>query len=746
MDCSNDSASSTALARFACDYCRQKKFKCSRELPKCSACKPWPGSCDYKRDKPEPKPGVTHVNDWPKPPIAITPSSVEQRLQSIESSLQRLTEAVERVLEATFEKPVLGNVPTTSRATHTSDIRASNDERTPGLFLGPSHSFSFLKEASNNIETASRASTPFAYQHAHSELQFLSSSLTTATVKTEEGAGDDEGFFIPSKALGYQLIGTFLEHAPTGELLFATPPDDLMRQIVFHPEQVAQKAWVVYFNYIMLAQASTEEENQANRADKFRRNVRRALNDSSIFLEPREINVQALALLAMHGEDYTSPNLSWMVVGHACRQAEALGLHAPPHADPESRQRGLAVFWMLFIVDKSCALAFGRSPFLPAHSYQDVPLPDFGYLLKFQPHTTDGLFGDSPKPSRRSHFGAHFFLAGVRLAKIMGSIIEFLSPGPSAFSRREIKMQLETWYAATMKTLEDIIEAERPFLGTAQLQEMSLGLNSTRFQYLHIVIILLKGDESFANLRLEAAREGLFLLPTVVSNWSSIYNGVIWHLLYYPFIPFFVVFENIIHSHASQSAVTVDQDLQLLATAVSYFASMRGQMRLLATLCTRLERVASVFLQLAKSYLGRRALASDEGRGTNPPALGDSLSGTSSVPAQPATGQGPAGTSKGKHRAFGWDQHRDGPVLGDDVEIGNLINWLPADTFTAGLFMEREQQQQQNEAVPATASGFVAASSAPECSRGRKRTFDATFDWFSWDAYYMDGDPRQVRP
>ncbi|KAK2041079.1 hypothetical protein LZ31DRAFT_586737 [Colletotrichum somersetense] len=742
MDYSNDSAPSTVLARFACEYCRQKKFKCSRELPKCSACKPWPGSCDYKRDKLEPKLGVTNVNDRPKPPIAIIPSSIEQRLQSIESSLQKLTEAVERVLEATSEKPFLGNNSTTPRTTHANDIRASKDERTPGLFLGPSHSFSFLKEASNNIETASRASTPFAYQHAHSELQFLSSSLTTATVKTE-GVGDDEGFFIPSKALGYQLIGTFLEHAPTGELFFTTPSDDLLRQIVFHPEQVAQKAWVVYFNYIMLAQASTEEEHQANKADKFRRNVRCALNDSSIFLEPREINVQALTIMAMHGEDYTSPNLSWMIVGHACRQAEALGLHVPPHIDFEPHQRSLALFWMLFIVDKSCTLAFGRSPFLPVYSYQGVPLPDFQYLLKFQPHITDSLFGDSQKPSRPSHFGAHFFLAGIKLAKIMGSIIEFLSPGPSAFSRQEIKMQLETWHAATMKTLEDIMEAERPFLVTAQLQEMCLGLNSTRFQYLHIVIILLKGDESFANLRLEAAREALFLLPTVVSNWSSIYNGVIWNLLYYPFIPFFVVFENIIHNHASQSAVTIDRDLQLMATTVSYFASMRGQMRLLATLCIRLERVASVFLQLAKSYLGRRTVTSDEGRSNNPLALGESLSSMSSVPAQPATGQGLASTSKEKHRASGWNQDDDGPVLGDDVEIGNLINWLPADTFPAGLFMERGQQ---NEAVSANASGFVTASSASEGSRSRKRTFDATFDWFSWDAYYMDGDPRQARP
>ncbi|KAK1987780.1 hypothetical protein LZ30DRAFT_579566 [Colletotrichum cereale] len=711
--------------------------RCSRERPKCSACKPWPGSCDYTRDKPTPTSGTTHVNDRQKPPCAVNPSSIEQRLQNIENSLQKLSEAVEKVLQATTAKPSPDNNGTTPIVTQASDIHALKlkDERTPGLFVGPSHSFSFLKEASNNIETASQSSTPFAYQHARSELQFLSTSLTTATVNAE-GVGDNEGFFIPSKASGYQLIGNFLEHAPTGDLFFRTPSDDLLRKIVFRPEQVAQKAWVVFTNYIMLAQASTGEGNQANQAENYRRNVRRALNDSSIFLEPREINVQALAILVVHGEDYTSPNLSWMIVGHACRQAEALGLHVPPHLDFESYQRSLALFWLLFIVDKSCSLAFGRSPFLPVNQYLDVPLPEFNYLLRYQPHTAQA-------PSMSSQFGAHFFIRNVKLAKIMGSIIDFLGSGPSASSRQEIKIRLEKWYAATNKILGDTIEAERHLLETAQVQEMSLGLNSIKFQYLHIVIILLKGDESFANLRLEAAREALFLLPSVVSNWSSVYNGVIWHLLYYPFIPFFVVFENLVQNHAFHSSVTIDQDLKLLETTVSYFVSMRAQMRLLATLCTRLEHVAAVFLQLAKSYLGRRTSVPDRSRGSVPSALSNSVSIISSAPTQPEDSHGVESTPKGKHNAFIWNQHEDGPVLADNADIGNLLNWLPADTFTTGLFMEGGPQ---NEAVSANAADFVTGSSVPEYARGQKRAFDATFDWFSWDAYYMEGDPRQVVP
>ena len=32
------------LAEYACDFCHSKKLKCSREIPKCERCKPWPGT------------------------------------------------------------------------------------------------------------------------------------------------------------------------------------------------------------------------------------------------------------------------------------------------------------------------------------------------------------------------------------------------------------------------------------------------------------------------------------------------------------------------------------------------------------------------------------------------------------------------------------------------------------------------------------------------------------------------------
>jgi hypothetical protein len=184
------------------------------------------------------------------------------------------------------------------------------------------------------------------------------------------------------------------------------------------------------------------KDNEDAKGQKYRNNLKLALNDSRIFLEPHEVNLQALIMLAIHGEDYASPNLSWMLVGHACRQAEALALHTSYNSDFETRQRRLSLFWLLFAVDKSCALAFGRPCFLSSAIYSCVPLPDLGYLTKFQPQS------DSVHPegsAETSRFGAHMFIARMEFAKMIGTILD----SQKREHGKALRDQLREWYART---------------------------------------------------------------------------------------------------------------------------------------------------------------------------------------------------------------------------------------------------------------------------------------------------------
>jgi hypothetical protein len=217
--------------------------------------------------------------------------------------------------------------------------------------------------------------------------------------------------------------------------------------VVFEPHKVRETAWIAYFNYMMLSIAS-DENGESEETNKFRRNVQIALNDSRIFLEPRHANVQALCFLAMHGEDYAAPNLSWMLLGHACRQAEALGLHSPGQRDVESGQKQLCLFWLLFMIDKSCSLAFGRPAFLPTNFYKNVPLPQRSFLLRFNPHER-ATFANYQDLAHGSEFGAEVVTQSIQWAKLGGSLVEILATGESSNAKKDIRAKLETWFLDT---------------------------------------------------------------------------------------------------------------------------------------------------------------------------------------------------------------------------------------------------------------------------------------------------------
>ncbi|KAH7490143.1 hypothetical protein FOMA001_g3832 [Fusarium oxysporum f. sp. matthiolae] len=453
-------------------------------------------------------------------------------------------------------------------------------------------------------------------------------------------------------------------------------------------------------------------DNEDAKAQKYRNNMNLALNDSRIFLEPHEVNLQALVMLAIHGEDYASPNLSWMLVGHACRQAEALGFPIASTTDYVTTQRRLSLFWLLFAVDKSCVLAFGRPCFLSSTTYSHIPLPDLGYLTRFQPRS------DSPHAHKRSEislFGGRMFLARIELAKMIGMVVDSRHiPEPE----EGLRERLGEWYTRTNKILKDTLQNERAFSGPNELREMVLGISTIKFEYLHVSMVLLKSHLPSASLRLEAAREAISLLPSMVSNWTSVYNSMIWHLLYFPFIPYFIIFENLVQRHALLSKATIQQDLELLSTTVSYYSSMTRQMQMLAPLCARLENIATVFLHLAKLHTD----CSDPIYSTQPPAP---------EPLQSGSSQSQKTSISANSMSTGSLQTELGGEC--DVDLEQYLQWLPPDVIPPQDTQSTDIPDKDSNQRVLGAEGVEPLQAEP---RGTKRPFDVMFDWFAWDVYY----------
>lgn len=243
-------------------------------------------------------------------------------------------------------------------------------------------------------------------------------------------------------------ISDFLQNVQLAEVLFIPPSEETLLNAIFNPATLSQRAWIVFINFILLSLLQ-HDASQADIVENLKKNTNLALNDFRIFLEPSEANIQALMLLGCHGEQYASPNLSWMLVGHACRQAQAVGLHNFKGDNYEQRQRRLTLFWSLFSVDKSCSLAFGRPMLLPTAIYENVPLPDFQYLLKYHPHRKEPI--QTENGPINSTFGAHFFIQGMLLARMTGAVLDFLATPTKLTVYQTLISQLQSWDSVTNK-------------------------------------------------------------------------------------------------------------------------------------------------------------------------------------------------------------------------------------------------------------------------------------------------------
>lgn len=323
------------------------------------------------------------------------------------------------------------------------------------------------------------------------------------------------------------------------------PSESVIYQTIFEPKAMVleEPGWVVTINFIFLS-AHHEQQRSCLSEAKLRSNMQVALNNSNIFLRPSEINVQALTYLAVHGEDYATPNTSWLVLSHACRQAEAISLHRPGKGSQEAIQQRLCAFWLLFIVDKSCALAFGRPAFLPSSTYSGTPLPSDEALRSFQPHESTIFDG---RGQQRDNFilGAHFLKRGIGFAKLVGQVLES-RPDDRRQMNGGLREQFNRWAWLTFQVihppltlrrrrradfgqpLEDSVRQRSTPMNVSQQREVELGISTLRFQYLHALVVLLKDDSTQASFRLSSAREMLSMLSSVVSNHTSVYNGVVW--------------------------------------------------------------------------------------------------------------------------------------------------------------------------------------------------------------------------
>lgn len=134
------------------------------------------------------------------------------RLQRIEQALERLTLSLNTVLATA----ATGFEPGTFIGSNTASAPVSNISEgkgleNPSLFIGASHSFASLEQASQDLSSLNEVAYALPeHQEASKRLHSLSNTLRTASINDASMRtciGTAERFFVPSKSLGYGLLG-----------------------------------------------------------------------------------------------------------------------------------------------------------------------------------------------------------------------------------------------------------------------------------------------------------------------------------------------------------------------------------------------------------------------------------------------------------------------------------------------------------------------------------------------------------
>ncbi|KAH0841629.1 hypothetical protein FOPE_06700 [Fonsecaea pedrosoi] len=395
-------------------------------------------------------------------------------------------------------------------------------------------------------------------------------------------------FLFKDRAVSW--VNTFEAELKRDRPCCLTPPPEVLGHLrASCPEKVRDRAWLVMYYGIILNLVSETDPVDESTKSKLRSNLMLALNDARLHLEPSEVNIQALLLLALDVEEFTTPTLCWMMVTNACRMLQALGVNHRRFDSP-TRDRRVMMFWHLYLVDIGLALIFGRSPAFHRGMPMGIPVPTVKRIFSSQQDTDPS---DTP-----ALFGVHYINRMFLLSLIMGDIWYYLheDPMPDYTNIESTSESLESWYLSTIQILEAASLTEKPLLAAKDAAAIDLALRNVSFQYEYLYILLARSSPRMRVQCTESSKRMLCLLEKMGSDESQgSANSMVWHLLCAPFTPFLDLFGELISNGAGGS----DENRAALA-AMEHLPVFLGKMSSRNSLAAKLKSIAEVLVQHAQ--------------------------------------------------------------------------------------------------------------------------------------------------
>ncbi|KAL9113369.1 MAG: hypothetical protein Q9227_002410 [Pyrenula ochraceoflavens] len=622
--------------------------------------------------------------------------SVEERLDSIEASLadiksilQTLSPAFRHASNPTgLDQPsesVVNDLQIVERLPGSTDSPTRNRQEVEAKTQ--SH---FLKTIEPDLEKIKKA---IPHQEGSTSLADLKSNSPARKRillhSSRSGGSANAGEYVDTQKVDFRLLKTsvFEEDMSRGAPIFASPPREILEDLVFRPSIIQERGWVVMFNCVVSTRYLLERPGDSNSNMQLRWNLWQALSDADLFLEPSRVSVQAFLLLAAHGQDFSTPTSSWSLIGHAHRMMQALLAreHEKTACEVGFSEPDLQKLWFaVSVMEQSLSLAFGRAPSVPLAK---VSLDDQQKFSSYRPHLTEkeALHGGQIGRPIDS-FGQFHVLEFLKLAEFAARVSDGLYRPEQSINLDKLSTDLNTAKTSAFDSLADFSASSESLVDMHIKREIALGITNIQFRYSHLTLLVAQLSHDPTSC-LEAARCCIRLLKYLVSDSRNVYNGVIWELLYYPFAAFFALFGSIV---SSPSSFATNSDIELLDESVCFYKKMTQS----HPQATKLRKVAATFTSLAKDYTTF------------------AVQGSSDASAQVSD------------EAF--PNFREA-ASGNFSNNLNILNFYNQDSFPADLPAGEQYISYQHENETSVMQILE--------QKTRKRPWDNAFDWLSWDAH-----------
>ncbi|KAI0882423.1 uncharacterized protein GGS22DRAFT_43903 [Annulohypoxylon maeteangense] len=612
------SPSPNTYIRPACDSCRVRKIRCDRQYP-CSNCVSAKIDCTLVNKKPREK----------RTRILVTPQ-YEKKLDQLD---RRLGEVLELLQDIKTDRQLsVTSMPLrTSAGARVSTVSSSVSSPSSFATQPPSSALMGV-EGKSSLTAHSAFASDFMHQVASTNLLQSSRPEMTDTLDAlshvvgslrEQTVANEmtypharsvqrrrpSGYELPpiEKAVELIRIARSQRLAGTGliyEFISMQHFSDVCLQVYFS-DSFSEMDFIIVnaglyslFSDYSYHTSAEEKEVYLNDAYTCRANLETALDGLPLHLPATTNAITALLFGAWHAIELSKPYLAWALSSKASELCQTLGYHRMPDIDNSDNAKFKKfLFWTNYFLDKSLSLRLGRAS----------TIPDWD-ITTHRPSISD--------PHKEP--AVAYFVLWVEAARCQGNIYELLyspdavaQPDDVRQSRAQLLVNnLQTLEQATQETHKKWIQISKDNAGQDLVNFFATSDDILRLSLLTLVYRAAPQQAgaltTFSPNCVAAARATLdrhqdcqAIMERSSKDFLPTY--VHWTLLFVPFIPFIVIFCQVIET---QDKADLDR-LGAFVTSIQPAAAASDAADKLHRLFEVLQRVAIRYVELSASYDGQ---------------------------------------------------------------------------------------------------------------------------------------------